>query len=211
MSDETASLRRLVITGAAATIVAVVAALVSSWELAVVLAWSAASAVFLAVVWTAILRCDSAETERLSTVEDDSRFAAGVLLLGASTASLIGVAFALHRASNVDGAQKVVLTVAALLTIVLSWLVVNTVFTLRYAHLYFLPPAGGIDFPGSERPDYRDFAYLAFTVGMTYQVSDTGLRTPKFRRTLLGHSLLSYLFGTGIVATTINVVAGFVR
>jgi uncharacterized membrane protein len=205
-------MRRLAVTGATGALVAVVAAILTAWEFTIVAAWSAASAAFLVVAWAAILRCDGDATERLSTVEDDNRVTAGLLLLAASTASLIGVAFALHRASNVGGGEQVVLTALALLTIVLSWFVVNTVFTLRYAHLYYSPPRGGIDFPGSDdQPDYRDFAYLAFTVGMTYQVSDTGLRTPKFRHTLLGHALLSYLFGTVIVATTINIVAGFVR
>jgi len=88
--------------------------------------------------------------------------------------------------------------------------VVNTVFALRYAHLYYaVPPGGGVDFPDGP-PDYADFAYLSFTIGMTYQVSDTGLQTRKFRRTLLRHALLSYLFGAVIIATSINTLAGFV-
>ena len=88
---------------------------------------------------------------------------------------------------------------------------VHTDFTLRYADLYYVPPIGGIDFPGDDRPDYRDFAYLAFTIGMTYQVSDTGLLTKRFRRVLLLHALLSYLFGVVIIAAVINVVAGLVN
>jgi uncharacterized membrane protein len=207
MRDETVSMRRLVVAGASGALVAVIAGLVTSWQFTVVGAWGAASAAFLIVAWAAIVRCDGAATERLSTVEDDGRVTAGLILLGASTASLIGVGFARtgqrRRRCRAGGAP------CSLLTIVLSWIVVNTVFTPpRTYHA----PIGGIDFPGTDdHPDYRDFAYLAFTVGMTYQVSDTGLRTPKYRRTLLGHALLSYLFGTGIVATTINVVAGFVR
>jgi uncharacterized membrane protein len=212
MRDETTSMRRLLLMGVTGAVIGAVALLVTSWEFTIVAAWSGASAAFLAAAWTAILRCDGADTERLATVEDDTRVAAGLLLLAASTASLVGVAFALRRASEADQTEQIILTVTALATIVLSWLVVNTVFTLRYAHLFYTPPVGGIDFPGTDdRPDYRDFAYLAFTIGMTYQVSDTGLRTPKFRRTVLGHGLLAYLFGTGIVATTINIVAGFVR
>jgi uncharacterized membrane protein len=211
-SGESASMRRLLLMGATGAVVAIVAALRTSWELTIVAAWSASCVAFLVAVWPVIVRGDASDTERLATVEDDTRVAAGLLLLTASTASLVGVAFALHRASEADRGEQIVLTVTALATIVLSWLVVNTVFTLRYAHLFYTPPTGGIDFPGSgDRPDYRDFAYLAFTIGMTYQVSDTGLRAPKFRRTVLGHGLLSYLFGTGIVAATINIVAGFVR
>src|SRR5690606_3251822 len=100
--------------------------------------------------------------------------------------------------------------VGAVVTVVLSWMSVNTDFTLRYAHLYYSSPEGGVDFAGTTAPDYRDFAYLAFTVGMTYQVSDTALLTPQFRRELLKHALLSYVFGAVIVAAVINAVAGLV-
>jgi uncharacterized membrane protein len=84
---------------------------------------------------------------------------------------------------------------------------VHTVFTLRYANLYYSGKAGGIDFNQPDLPTYTDFAYLAFTIGMTFQVSDTSLRSGIIRRTALRHALLSYLFGTGILATTINLVA----
>jgi uncharacterized membrane protein len=210
--EDATSMPRVVAMAVVATVTGLFVARVAPWQLSIDASWSAGCVTFLAVVWLSIGRCDGPETARLATVEDDSRFVAGLLLLTASTASLIGVAVALHRADETHGAQQVALTVVALITIVLSWLVVNTVFTLRYAHLFYTPPVGGIDFPGSgDLPDYRDFAYLAFTIGMTYQVSDTGLRAPKFRGTVLGHALLSYLFGTGIVAATINIVAGFVR
>ena len=89
------------------------------------------------------------------------------------------VVLALHRPSRVPIATEVALTTAAMLTVVLSWLVVHTVFILRYAHLYYgTAPVGGIDFPGGDPPSYHDFAYLGFTVGMTFQVSDTGISSP---------------------------------
>ena len=97
-----------------------------------------------------------------------------------------------------------------LVTVVLSWLVVHTVYMLRYARLHYMT-GGGVDFPGDEAPDYRDFAYLALTIGMTYQVSDTGFTNKQLRRTATHHALLSYLFGTVVVAVTINVVASLVR
>jgi uncharacterized membrane protein len=84
---------------------------------------------------------------------------------------------------------------------------VHTVFMLRYAQLYYAGEQGGIDFNQADPPTYTDFAYLAFTIGMTFQVSDTPLRSKVIRRTALRHALLSYLFGTGILATTINLVA----
>jgi uncharacterized membrane protein len=102
----------------------------------------------------------------------------------------------------------------ATLTVVLSWTVVNTVFTLRYADAYFSSPPGGIAFgdaAGQEQPSYRDFAYVAFTIGMTYQVSDTTLRDRKMRRSVLFHALLSYVFGVVIVAGSVNLIAGLAR
>jgi uncharacterized membrane protein len=85
------------------------------------------------------------------------------------------------------------------------------VFVLRYADLYYNDGVGGVDFPGDEDPDYRDFAYLGFTVGMTYQVSDTNVTSRAIRRTIIRHALISFLFGTVIIGVTINVMAGFVR
>jgi uncharacterized membrane protein len=82
---------------------------------------------------------------------------------------------------------------------------------LRYARLYYADPVGGVDFNEDVRPDFSDFAYLAFTIGMTYQVSDTDLTNRRIRRTALRHALLSFLFGTVIVAMTINIVAGLLK
>jgi uncharacterized membrane protein len=100
-----------------------------------------------------------------------------------------------------------------MVTVVLSWAVINTLFTLRYAHLHFASPAAGIDFEDvarADQPDYRDFAYVAFTIGMCYQVSDTTVRNPRIRRTVLSHALLSYVFGVVIVAGSVSLIAGLV-
>jgi uncharacterized membrane protein len=91
-------------------------------------------------------------------------------------------------------------------SILLSWALIHTVFTLRYAHLYYDGEDGGITFRGGA-PEYSDFAYLAFTIGMTFQVSDTELETNLIRRAAVCHGLLSYLFSTGILAISINLVA----
>jgi len=194
---------------AAGIIAAVALASIAPWQLSVTTSWCVAAGVFVARVWVPCVRMSPEHVAAWAPAEDDTRAMASGLLLGAAVASIVGVAYALHKASLTDGAERVLLTSAALATVVISWLLVNTVYTLHYAHLYYSAPVGGIDFEDGP-PDYRDFAYLAFTIGMTYQVSDTGLRTKKFRRTLLGHALLSYLFGTVIIATLINTVAGFV-
>jgi uncharacterized membrane protein len=96
-------------------------------------------------------------------------------------------------------------------SVALSWTVVQTLFTLHYARLYYTHPAGGIDFNQEAPPRYADFAYLAFTVGMTFQVSDTALGSSALRAATLRQALLSYLLGAVILATTINLVAGLLR
>ena len=98
-----------------------------------------------------------------------------------------------------------------LLSVVLSWTVVHTVFMLRYARGYYSEPPGGIEFSESEPPTYLDFAYLSFTMGMNFQVSDTSITSKPIRRIALHHALLSYLFGAVLLAIIINVVATLLK
>lgn len=183
------------------------------WELAVVAGWDAAAVTFLGSVWHLILRADGPDTERLATQEDDTRASATLLLAAVCMASLLGVGFALGLAGDRTGTLRAVLIAVAAATVTLSWTVLNTVYTLRYAHLYYGPAAGGIELSTDTAtpPSYRDFAYVAFTVGMTYQVSDTALRNPQTRRTVLSHAVLAFIFGVVIVAGAINLIAGLVR
>lgn len=187
----------------------VVAAAVS-WVVPVeywlLIGWDAACLVYLVTVWREIWPCSVDETSRLADRVDPARAAADVLALSAAVASLGAVAVVLVTANRASGAGEILRIVFALASIVLSWAVVHTVFTLRYAHLYYRGVSGGIDFNG-ESPRYSDFAYLAFTIGMTFQVSDTALQSGRIRRVALMHALLSYMFGTGILAITINLVA----
>jgi uncharacterized membrane protein len=94
---------------------------------------------------------------------------------------------------------------------VLAWSVIHTVYSLRYGKLYYADRPGGIDFNAEDAPCYIDFADLALTIGMTFQVSDSNLKTTNIRRTALRHALLSHTFGTLIIATTINLVAGLTK
>ncbi len=146
-------------------------------------------------------------TQAHATREDDSRSAAELVLIAASVASLLGVGMALLTASSESGATRAMTTGVIVLSVALSWLAVHTVFLLRYAHLYYRD-GGGIDFHDDRSPDYGDFAYVAFTLGMTYQVSDSDLTSKPIRSAALRHALLSYVFGIAVIAVTINVVAG---
>jgi uncharacterized membrane protein len=207
-------LRRLAVAAVLGLIVALVVSLFVTWELSVLGGRDAAAVAVLATVCPIILGADGDRTAQLAMREDETRATASVLLVGASVASLLAVGFVLGQAGREAGGVRVLLVGMATLTVLLSWTLVNTVFTLRYAHIYFSALPVAVDFGAEargERPDYRDFAYLAFTIGMTYQVSDTTLRDRRIRRAVFLQALLSYLFGVVIVAAGINLVAGLVR
>jgi uncharacterized membrane protein len=184
------------------------------WAVGAAAGWDAAALTFLAVVWFAIYPKDADETRMLARAEDFSRATADIVLLSASVASLAAVAFVLVKAGN-SASDRWMLIALAVATVALAWASVHTVYVLRYAGLFYEPhdpPIVVIDFNDeSYRPDYHDFAYLAVTIGMTYQVSDTTLKTQAIRRAALRHALLSYVFGTVIVAVTINVVASLLN
>jgi uncharacterized membrane protein len=191
--------------GAAAAVGALSLLEGGSWSVTALAAWGGAALVFLASVWLTIATADSASTARMARSED-SRPAAEAMLVGAGVTSLVGVAFTLAQAGAASGPSRGLLTALAVGSVVLAWASVHTVYLLRYARLFHSEPTGGIDFHG-EAPDYLDFAYLALTIGMTFQVSDTSLTAKRIRRAAIHHALLSYLFGTVIVAVTVNIVA----
>ena len=168
--------------------------------------WDSVAVVYTGWLGLVLLHRDAEETARRATVTDPDRVTTDVVLLSAAVASLGTVGFVLARAGRGSSAEFAEVGLGVL-SVVLSWAMVHTLFTLRYAALYYAEPVGGIDFNSPELPTYRDFAYLAFTIGMTFQVSDTALTSAALRRTALQHALLSYLFGTGILATTVNLVA----
>ena len=207
------ALRRTGLVAALGLIVAILLLPFTRWELAVLGGWDAAALAFLAATWPIIFRVDGAHTRLLAIREDETRGSSALMLLGACVASLLGVGYALGLAGHRGGSLQVLLIAAAVITVVLSWTTLNTVYTLHYTHLYYGSAAEGIEFGDGQAgaPDYRDFAYIAFTIGMTYQVSDTTLRHPRIRRTVLVHALLSYLFGVVIVAGSVNLVSGLIR
>ena len=178
----------------------------TEWQIALLAGWSATSATFIAIVYFGIRGKNSVETRAAATSQDNSRAAAEAILVGASIGSLVGVAFALIAASTTHGIVKSLITTLVVVSVVLSWAAVHVVFTLRYARLYYAQN-GGINFHSNADPDFRDFLYIALTIGMTFQVSDTDIGAKPIRMAALRHALLSYLFGVVVVATTINVIA----
>jgi uncharacterized membrane protein len=161
------------------------------------------------VVWTRLLLggMDADQTREYVTREDPTRWVADAVVVSASVASLGGVGYVVVAGSR-SGAGAIEAAILGILTVAASWFAVHTLFTVHYARLYYADEPGGINFHDPEPPCFRDFAYLAYTVGMTYQVSDTEIGLRSIRATVLRHALLSYLLGAVVLAVTINLIAG---
>lgn len=191
----------------AGIVVGVVVGLFTGWHYAVISGWAAACVVYILWVWISVWRLDGEATKSHATLEDPGRRTTDLVLILAAVASVVAVVFILVDAKSLKGGAQLGVALLAVFSVALSWTLVHTVYTLRYARIYYRA-GGGIDFNQDAPPQYSDFAYLAFTLGMTFQVSDTNIQNAYIRSTVLRHTLLSYLFGTVIVAATVNLVAG---
>ena len=189
----------------------VVVSLFTFWQAATLLGWDIYSIFLMVWIWWAVWDLNAEECKARSNREDPSLRLTEIMVLSAGVAVLAAVGLALFRAGNATGATKAYLITLGILSVALSWGLVHTVFTLRYARSYYVRPVGGIDFNEDDLPTYLDFAYLALTIGMTFQVSDTNLTSKGIRRIALSHALLSYLFGAVIVALVINVVSSLLH
>jgi uncharacterized membrane protein len=180
-------------------------------QASVLLGWDVAVVIYLAWTWGVIWQLDPGVTARLAKREDPSTAVAELVVVAAGTAMLVAVGFALVRAGQVAGLMKAYLVALGLVSVVLSWIVVHAVYALRYARTYYADPPGGIEFNEQEPPNYIDFVYFSFTVGMTFQVADTNITSKAVRRMTLHHALLSYLFGAVLLGLVINVVATLLK
>jgi uncharacterized membrane protein len=185
--------------------VGVAVALAGEPALLPIVGWVVATSVALLWVWRLIWPLDEQGTKRLAEAESRSR-TTDTAVLAAAVASLGAVVLAVVRSNGDTGVARGASVILSVVAVVLSWALVNTVFALKYARLYYLDEDGGIDFHQEEPPAYSDFAYLAFTVGMAFAVPDTEPTTSRIRRAVLGHAILSYVLGTGILAVGINLV-----
>ena len=186
-------------------VAAVLTGALGPWKYAALVGWDVAAASLTAWTLVSISRMDAAATAAHANREDPSEPISDLLLLDASLASLVAVAVVLVAANSAHGSNRWLLAGLAVASVALSWLLIHTLFTLRYARLYHRG-GGGISFNQPDLPRYLDFAYLAFTIGMTFQVSDTDIQSSDIRATALRQALLSYLFGAVILATTVNFV-----
>ncbi|CAN5648949.1 DUF1345 domain-containing protein [soil metagenome] len=167
---------------------------------------------FALAAWT-IVPTTSRQTRARSAAEDTGRSLVWMIVLVASTFAMFSATFVLREAKELEGRESTLVLVLVIASAVLSWLLIHTSFTLRYAHLFYrdgLDEEGGIEFPHedgteAEDPDDLDFAYFAFTIGMCFQVSDSEISDRTIRRTVLAHAILSFVYNTGIIALVLNV------
>ncbi len=198
------SWRRVLVCLGGGLLAAVLTVVTGVPEMSVLAGWAVAASGLLSWVWRISWPRDPEGTKRLAEEEGRTRVTDTVVLC-AAVASLAAVVEGLVRSGTGDavGVATVVLGVGV---VILSWALVNTVFALKYARRYYSGGDGGIDFGQREPPAYSDFAYVAFTVGMSFAVPDTQIADTSIRKVALGHALLSYLFGTVVIAVAVNLV-----
>src|SRR5215475_5239568 len=185
-------------------------------ESAGIAAWDGFAVVILALDWVTILTTPQRKIRQQAQQQDLSRFLVFLFVVVTASAALFAVGFLVSvKRTQTDG-HFIVHLLLTLMTVIFSWSLVHTVYGLRYAHAFYGDSdepgmnrhAGGLIFPGDRLPDYFDFAYFSFVIGMTCQVSDVQITSRRMRRIALFHSVLSYAFKTMILALLINTVAG---
>lgn len=200
---------RLVTALAASALTALVLPGSLSWQMRAVASWDGFAVVALVLTWLTILTLNPAQICTLARREDPSRVASLVLVVFGAGASLLAVLVLLQQSMSMQSGAKTQAIVMALSAVALAWTLIHTVFTLRYAHLYHEGSESphALEFPGSsDHPDYLDFAYFAFTIGMTAQTSDVSIRAKSIRRTALLHGIVAFAFNTAVVTLSIGVL-----
>jgi uncharacterized membrane protein len=151
-------------------------------------------------------------------VQDEGRLVILSLITAAACASILAISFILRETKGKVVSVIIFHIILAIITIVGSWLLVHTIFAMHYAHEYYQVRkigsdsiAGGLGFPEDIEPDYWDFLYFSYVIGMTSQVSDVEITSQSMRKLALFHSILSFFFNTAIVAMSINIIAGLIQ
>ena len=183
-----------------------VAAAVGFGWFSLLIGWDALAVTFMVWTWAVVWPFEPAQTASHAEHEEPGRRTVFVLILVGALASLVGVGLLL--AKELPANFEAIAPAVSVISVVISWFAVHTLYALTYARIYFdEKPVGGIDFNTAHPPRYSDFAYVAYTVGMSFAISDTNLTSSRMRATALKHGLLSYLFGSVIVASVVNLIA----
>lgn len=195
---------RLVVSVAAGAVIGVLVGVLIGAPIGLLVGIASSGTIFVVAGWVTLWHMDAAATRANAQREDFRPVTDEIVVVAVALCGLLGiVVLLLHSDSQAAAA-------IALAGVFVAWAALHLMYAARYAHLYYLTSAGGIDFNSDQPPSYRDFLYFSYNLGMTYQVSDTNVTSPTIRAVVLRHTLLSYVFGTSVLATTINLVAGAV-
>lgn len=178
----------------------------------VLIGWDLGALAYVLTTWRLFLTADEAEVRRRAAAEDEKPPAILLMVLAAILASLAAVVAAMLNARTAGHDVKLVTAACAGVTLVLSWVVLHSVFTLHYAHRHFGDGGDepGFLFPGEPARTYLDFVYLAFSIGATFQVSDNNVLTAKLRNLVTAQAVCAYFYNTAVLALGINIIAGLV-
>jgi uncharacterized membrane protein len=187
----------------------------------IMISWGSCASTIILLNWLIILTAHPREMRQIARLKDSSRFIILLFVITASCVSLFAIIFLLLNhskdAQHVHAIRHVLMSIGS---VAISWWMLHTVFTMSYAHMYYTnTPAdddpkdavvGGLQFPDEDNPDYLDFVYFSFVIGMTFQVSDVEIASRSIRRLALLHAVISFAFNTAIVALSINVISGLI-
>ncbi|MFE9488936.1 MULTISPECIES: DUF1345 domain-containing protein [unclassified Streptomyces] len=198
---------RLVVSAVVGAVIGMLSGLLSNGPLGVLAGIAAAETIFVVTGWLVLWPMDAATTHHNVRREEFRPVVEELVVVAAALCGLVGIVVLL-LVGHSDLSHAAAAT--ALCGVFMAWASLHLMYATRYAYLYYLPSEGGIDFNSLDPPKYVDFLYFSYNLGMTYQVSDTGVSSSTIRAVALRHCLLSYVFGASILATTINLVAGIV-
>lgn len=207
---------RVVISFGAALIAFLLTRTQLSWPAVSLVTWVAFALAIIIMDWIIIFNAHPKEIRKIAKLQDSSRTLIFLFVIAASVISLGAILFLLKGTKGQAGADVTGHILLAMASVIVSWWLVHTLFTMRYAHLYYnaidgeTTPVGGLEFPNEKEPDYLDFVYFSFVIGMTFQVSDVEVSERPIRRLVIMHGLISFAFNTAIVALSINVVSSLV-
>lgn len=190
------------------------------WRLRFITAWDIGVSVALIALYIGLRGATAQAMQHNAQRQDARKWAVLIISLVAATASLVAIASEMPLVKSAEGIEQALRVVFVIFTVVLSWAFIHTVFAVHYAHDYYvdadLSKADSaiakprLVFPGGQIPNYGDFLYFSFTVGMTFQVSDVQIADREMRRVVLAHGATSFFYTTGILALAINLVAGLI-
>jgi len=185
----------------------------------ILVCWIGCALTVILLNWIIIFSSHPREVRRIASLQDSSVTFLFLFITTAAVVSLGAIVYLLKSTKGLGDVAKNEHILLAITAVIISWWLLHTIYTLRYAHLYYdtdtdtdgvTKAAGGLQFPGKDEPDYLDFVYFSFIVGMTFQVSDVNITSRRIRRVCIMHALLSFAFNTAILALSINVISGLV-